>query len=91
MFSSHYHNSSGWHVECSALAHFVFGDSVDFHFGGKDLVFPHHYNESACCYAFQDVRSGPVHGWSKYWLHSGHLIFKHEVGDLLDVRCQIVR
>lgn len=59
----------------------VFGSSVDFHFGGKDLVFPHHYNESACCHAFLGLE-GPVYGWSRYWLHSGHLIFNQNVGTL---------
>ena len=37
----------GWHIECSAMAMKYLGDTVDFHGGGQDLVFPHHENEKA--------------------------------------------
>ncbi|KAI1280393.1 Cysteine--tRNA ligase [Halotydeus destructor] len=67
----------GWHVECSAMATGVFGSQIDFHYGGKDLIFPHHYNESACCSAYNGSRD-PVHSWSRQWLHSGHLLFNKE-------------
>lgn len=38
---------AGWHIECSAMAHYVFGDKLDIHVGGEDLRFPHHDNELA--------------------------------------------
>ncbi|XP_011863318.1 PREDICTED: probable cysteine--tRNA ligase, mitochondrial [Vollenhovia emeryi] len=64
----------GWHIECSAIASAVFGNSVDMHSGGIDLVFPHHENEEAqsCCY--HDVDQ-----WVNYWLHCGHLSLKGDV------------
>ncbi len=37
----------GWHIECSAMAGSVLGDSMDIHGGGFDLRFPHHDNELA--------------------------------------------
>jgi cysteinyl-tRNA synthetase len=37
----------GWHIECSAMAMKYLGDTLDFHGGGQDLVFPHHENEKA--------------------------------------------
>ena len=37
----------GWHIECSAMAMKYLGESIDFHGGGQDLVFPHHENELA--------------------------------------------
>ena len=37
----------GWHIECSAMASAVLGDSMDIHTGGVDLKFPHHDNELA--------------------------------------------
>ncbi|MEC8158352.1 MAG: cysteine--tRNA ligase [Pseudomonadota bacterium] len=41
----------GWHLECSAMIHQHFGDNIDIHGGGRDLIFPHHENERAqsCC------------------------------------------
>ena len=37
----------GWHIECSVMALNTLGETIDIHGGGKDLVFPHHENESA--------------------------------------------
>ena len=37
----------GWHIECSAMAHELLGESFDIHGGGNDLLFPHHENEIA--------------------------------------------
>ncbi|CAG2166596.1 unnamed protein product [Oppiella nova] len=64
----------GWHIECSALCHKVFGHRLDVHFGGIDLRFPHHHCESCCSHAFhQTVPSKPLYEWVRIWLHSGHL------------------
>ncbi|MGH0170168.1 UNVERIFIED_CONTAM: hypothetical protein FKN15_058021, partial [Acipenser sinensis] len=51
----------GWHIECSAMAGSILGESMDIHGGGFDLRFPHHDNELAqsedsippCCPAAQ--------------------------------------
>jgi len=37
----------GWHIECSAMAMKYLGETVTFHGGGQDLIFPHHENEKA--------------------------------------------
>lgn len=37
----------GWHLECSAMAMSILGDTLDLHCGGIDLVFPHHEDEIA--------------------------------------------
>lgn len=37
----------GWHIECSAMVKAIFGDTIDIHGGGMDLIFPHHENEVA--------------------------------------------
>ncbi len=58
----------GWHIECSAMAGALLGETFDIHGGGIDLVFPHHENEIA--------QSRSAHGTSlmaKYWMHNGFL------------------
>ena len=37
----------GWHLECSAMAMTILGETIDLHCGGVDLVFPHHEDEIA--------------------------------------------
>ncbi len=37
----------GWHLECSAMAMTILGETLDLHCGGIDLVFPHHEDEIA--------------------------------------------
>ncbi|MEM7615858.1 MAG: cysteine--tRNA ligase, partial [Pseudomonadota bacterium] len=37
----------GWHIECSAMARDLLGETFDIHGGGLDLQFPHHENEIA--------------------------------------------
>ncbi len=58
----------GWHIECSACNHHFFGEQIDIHMGGVDLIFPHHQNEVAQTEAFTGKQ------FSKYWLHGGHLL-----------------
>jgi cysteinyl-tRNA synthetase len=55
----------GWHIECSAMAHELLGDSFDIHGGGNDLMFPHHENEIA-----QSACAHPEGGFARYWLHN---------------------
>lgn len=57
----------GWHIECSSMIRAVFGDNIDIHMGGIDLIFPHHENEIA---QSQCTSSKPL---SKYWLHNEFL------------------
>lgn len=44
----------GWHIECSAMTHSLFGPNLDVHSGGVDLKFPHHTNEIAQAEAHAD-------------------------------------
>ncbi|MBC7372186.1 MAG: cysteine--tRNA ligase [Bdellovibrionaceae bacterium] len=53
----------GWHIECSAMVEKVFGDQIDIHGGGTDLVFPHHENEIA---QSEGCTGKP---YVKYWMH----------------------
>ena len=57
----------GWHIECSAMCRELFGDTLDIHGGGNDLIFPHHENEI--------LQSSAVTGkkLANYWLHNGML------------------
>lgn len=58
----------GWHLECSAMAMKVLGETIDIHCGGVDNMFPHHENEIAQ----SEACSGKT--FSNFWLHSEHLI-----------------
>ena len=62
----------GWHIECSAMAKAVLGETLDIHAGGLDLIFPHHENEIA--------QSECAHGkpMARYWLHNGFLSMDSE-------------
>ncbi len=55
----------GWHIECSAMAYELLGESFDIHGGGNDLMFPHHENEIAqsCC-------AHPEGDFARVWLHN---------------------
>ena len=55
----------GWHIECSAMVRQEFGDTIDIHLGGADLIFPHHENEIAQSEA---ATGKPL---ARYWLHNG--------------------
>ena len=55
----------GWHIECSVMNYATFGDQIDIHGGGRDLVFPHHENEIA---QTESLTGKP---FAKYWTHNG--------------------
>jgi cysteinyl-tRNA synthetase len=55
----------GWHIECSAMAHDLLGESFDIHGGGNDLQFPHHENEIA-----QSKCAHPGGDFARVWLHN---------------------
>lgn len=58
----------GWHLECSAMAMQLLGETIDIHVGGIDNMFPHHENEIAQ----SEACSGKA--FVKLWMHSEHLI-----------------
>jgi len=53
----------GWHIECSAMVKSIFGDQIDIHGGGTDLIFPHHENEIA------QSEGCTEKVYSKFWMH----------------------
>ena len=55
----------GWHIECSCMNYKTFGESIDIHGGGRDLIFPHHENEIAQSEALTGKK------FVKYWIHNG--------------------
>lgn len=55
----------GWHIECSAMAYELLGESFDIHGGGNDLMFPHHENEIA-----QSVCAHPEGDFARVWMHN---------------------
>lgn len=55
----------GWHIECSAMNRRAFGDCIDLHGGGRDLIFPHHENEIAQSESLTGKQ------FVKYWVHNG--------------------
>jgi cysteinyl-tRNA synthetase len=62
----------GWHIECSAMAMKLLGESIDIHVGGVDNMFPHHENEIA-----QSEGCSQKH-FVRYWLHAEHLLVDHK-------------
>ncbi|MBI3171539.1 MAG: cysteine--tRNA ligase, partial [Hydrocarboniphaga effusa] len=76
----------GWHIECSAMAEKILGETIDIHGGGHDLVFPHHENERAQSTCAHD---GKI--FARWWVHNGFLTMNSEkmaksVGNVLLVR-----
>lgn len=57
----------GWHIECSAMAMALLGDTIDIHTGGIDHIPVHHTNEIAQ----SEAASGAI--FANYWLHNNHL------------------
>ncbi|MCB1108464.1 MAG: cysteine--tRNA ligase, partial [Chlamydiia bacterium] len=58
----------GWHIECSAMATYALGPTIDLHCGGVDNIFPHHENEIAQSEGATGVP------FSRRWAHAQHLI-----------------
>lgn len=74
----------GWHIECSAMNYHIFGDSIDIHGGGNDLIFPHHENEIAQSESFTGKK------FATYWIHNGMLQLKGEkmsksIGNIISI------
>jgi cysteinyl-tRNA synthetase len=64
----------GWHIECSAMATKLLGDTLDIHGGGLDLQFPHHENELA------QSESATGKEFARIWMHNGLLKLKNKEG-----------
>lgn len=58
----------GWHLECSAMAMNILGETIDIHVGGIDNMFPHHENEIAQ----SEACSGKL--FVNLWMHAEHLL-----------------
>jgi cysteinyl-tRNA synthetase len=57
----------GWHIECSAMACQLLGETLDIHGGGADLQFPHHENEIA---QSEGASGKPL---ARTWMHNGFI------------------
>jgi len=62
----------GWHIECSAMACELLGESFDIHGGGADLQFPHHENEIA---QSEGAFGKPL---ASIWMHNGFVRMDNE-------------
>jgi cysteinyl-tRNA synthetase len=58
----------GWHLECSAMAIDLLGETLDIHCGGIDLIFPHHEDEIA------QSEAATGHTFSRFWCHGAFLL-----------------
>jgi cysteinyl-tRNA synthetase len=58
----------GWHLECSAMAMDLLGETLDLHCGGIDLIFPHHEDEIAQ----SEAATGKT--FSRVWCHGAFLL-----------------
>jgi cysteinyl-tRNA synthetase len=58
----------GWHLECSAMAMALLGETIDLHCGGIDLIFPHHEDEIAQ----SEAATGKV--FAHVWCHGQFLL-----------------
>ncbi|HVN71861.1 MAG TPA: cysteine--tRNA ligase [Desulfomonilia bacterium] len=75
----------GWHIECSAMSTHFLGPTLDIHGGGRDLIFPHHENETA--------QSEGAFGvpFVRYWIHNGFVTVDGEkmsksLGNFMTIR-----
>ena len=57
----------GWHLECSAMAMSLLGETIDIHTGGIDHIPVHHTNEIAQ----SEAATGKI--FSNFWMHNNHL------------------
>jgi cysteinyl-tRNA synthetase len=75
----------GWHLECSAMAMDLLGETLDLHCGGIDLIFPHHEDEIAQSEAATGVT------FSRVWCHGAFLLtdgakMAKRVGNVMSVQ-----
>jgi L-cysteine:1D-myo-inositol 2-amino-2-deoxy-alpha-D-glucopyranoside ligase len=60
----------GWHIECSAMSMGIFGETIDLHGGGSDLIFPHH----ECERAQSEAATGTT--FVRHWMHTGMVAYE---------------
>jgi cysteinyl-tRNA synthetase len=58
----------GWHLECSAMALELLGETLDIHCGGVDLIFPHHEDEIA------QSEAATRKPFARFWCHGAFLL-----------------
>lgn len=68
----------GWHIECSAMACELLGESFDIHGGGADLQFPHHENEIAQSEGATMDANGHGKPLARFWMHNGFVRVDNE-------------
>jgi len=57
----------GWAIECSVMSTKYYGETLDIHAGGEDLIFPHHENEIA------QSEGATGQKFVNFWAHNGLL------------------
>ncbi|MEP6710295.1 MAG: cysteine--tRNA ligase [Candidatus Saccharibacteria bacterium] len=57
----------GWHLECSAMAMSILGNTIDIHTGGIDHIPVHHTNEIA------QSESASGQKFANFWIHNNHI------------------
>ncbi|MFC1800017.1 cysteine--tRNA ligase [Candidatus Eisenbacteria bacterium] len=57
----------GWAIECSVMSTKYYGETLDIHSGGEDLIFPHHENEIA------QSEGATGQKFVNFWAHNGLL------------------
>ena len=62
----------GWHIECSAMCWTEFGQTIDLHGGGTDLIFPHHECERV------QTAHGTGEPLAHHWMHAGMVAYQGE-------------
>jgi cysteinyl-tRNA synthetase len=75
----------GWHLECSAMAMDLLGETLDLHGGGIDLIFPHHEDEIAQ----SEAATGKP--FARFWCHGAFLLTEgakmaKRVGNVLTIQ-----
>jgi cysteinyl-tRNA synthetase len=62
----------GWHTECVAMSIDNLGATLDIHWGGKDLIYPHHECETLIAKAVTGVQ------FVRYWMHNEFVLLRGE-------------
>jgi len=62
----------GWHTECVAMSMDSLGEVLDIHWGGKDLIYPHHECEALIAKAL----TGKT--FVRYWMHNDFVLMSGE-------------
>jgi len=62
----------GWHTECVAMSMDNLGEVLDIHWGGRDLIYPHHECEALMAKAL----TGKT--FVRYWMHNDFILLGGE-------------